>query len=157
MLILDFINFSLKGSQLIINVTLSGWIFSMYIVFDVISLISTRTFLIHKIYLYFRFKNIIKKRIPYWWEVKSVSFLNIIKHSKNRREIWVEVESKLYDIPKIGTPSLRTYGWVRVSNNLKYIDDSDILNGIEVLDGWCPDELKQYKRDQNLQKIGIEE
>src|ERR1022692_1438160 len=80
------INFFHSGS--IVGVDLPNanlyitWSLLMFLSVEFSCIVITRIELFHKIYIYFRVKSQIKKIIPNWWRLDSVSFVTIDKLDK---------------------------------------------------------------------------
>lgn len=141
------IDFYSNGSQ--IGFSLHGWggiILLSYFVLDVISLFVTKSLIIHKILIWFRVRRKVKKMIPNWWKIDSVNILTIERMNTGYK-VYVQIRSKL--MKSDWTNDHIIVDWLGRIKNQKLIE------GIKYYDDRKSDEIKRWKRDNILEKIGI--
>ena len=141
------IDFYSNGSQ--IGFSLHGWggiILLSYFVLDVISLFVTKSLIIHKILIWFRVRRKVKKMIPNWWKIDSVNILTIERMNTGYK-VYVQIRSKL--MVSDWTNDHIIVDWLGRIKNQKLIE------GIKYYDDRKSDEIKRWKRDNILEKIGI--
>ena len=127
---------------------IGGLLLLIYIALVIVNFGVTRTFLSHKIFLYFRVRKQLKKIIPSWWVIKKVDFLTLKRSSFGRKDIYVYVER---DIP--GYPHRNTSSWVTMNNFGKIID---IGTDLRIYDEELNDGVKlTYNRNKVLEELGI--
>ena len=88
------IDFFHEGSN--IGFSLNGWsgaLLLIYIMIEISFLIISKSFLIHKIFLWFVVRNKIRKVIPKWWSIDRISLLTIYKRNSNY-EVFVKLSYK---------------------------------------------------------------
>jgi len=123
----------------------SGFILLFFLIYEVGFFLFTRTFTIHKIYLYIVVRRQLKQMIPKWWEINSMSFVYI--HKKNKYyEVYIKLRRKFNE------------GWandfIKV-NSIGKIINSDFMNYINEYDQKYQNEIKQWMRNKALEDIGI--
>jgi hypothetical protein len=135
------------GSQ--VGLSIHGWgglLLLSYFVLDVISLFVTKSLIAHKILIWFRVRRKVKKMIPNWWKVDSVNILTIERLNTGYK-VYVQISSKL--MKSDWTNDYIIVDWLGRIKNQK------IIEGIKYYDDRKSDEIKRWKRDNILEKIGI--
>lgn len=158
------INFFHESSN--IGFSINGWsgfLLLIYILIEIFFLIITKVSLTHKIFLGLRVRNQIKKMLPDWWYIEKISYITINKFRDDPRrqrqgkyEVYVKVRSKIstgsYHIYESNT--CNTNDWVEV-NWLGKIKRQSLMENILVNDNSRQLEIKQWSRDNTLEKLGI--
>jgi hypothetical protein len=135
------IGFSLNG--------VSGLLLLFYVLIEICFFIVTKTFLIHKMIMGLRVRNQIKKMLPDWWYIEKISYLTINKR-QGEYQVYVKVRSMLTNSLYVDT----TNDWVKV-NWLGTIKRQSLMASIFVEDKLHENEIKQWSREKNLEKLGI--
>ena len=144
------IDFFHEGSN--IGLSLHGWsgaLLLIYIIIEISFLIISKSFVIHKIFLWFVVRNKIRKAIPKWWSIDRISLLTIYKRNSNY-EVFVKLTYK-------PSEDISTNDYVKVNFFGKIIEDAEfgLLENIKLKDMWRKDQIKQWSRDSALEKLGI--
>jgi hypothetical protein len=144
------IDFFQEGSN--IGFSLHGWsgaLLLIYIMIEISFLIISKSFLIHKIFLWFVVRNKIRKAIPKWWSIDRISLLTIYKRNSNY-EVFVKLSYK-------PSGDISTNDYVKVNFFGELVEDAEfsLLESIKLKDMWRKDQIKQWSRDNTLEKIGI--
>ena len=164
-------NFYSDGTTIGVSLTIWGLLFGAYISFEIHNLIKSRMLFLHKLFLYFKIKRALRKRIPKWWSVKDVYMLQIfsVRMDIPYTELWLNyrsgIRSKLkkgkeYTIVvpvdlhrNIDKTTINT--WVGV-NMFGTIKENTYLENLEKTDKGLPENvLKKHKRDSILEELGI--
>lgn len=135
------------GSQ--VGLSIHGWggiILLSYFVLDVVSLFITESLIIHKILIWFRVRREVKKLIPNWWSIDEVNIVTIERLNTGYK-VYVLIRSKL--MKSDWTNDHIIVDWLGRIKNQKLIE------GIKYYDDRKSDEIKRWKRDNILEKIGI--
>jgi len=148
------IDFFHQGSN--IGFSINGWsgfLLLIYILIEIFFLIITKVPLTHKIFLGLRVRNQIKKMLPDWWYIEKISYITINKFRDDPRrqrqgeyEVYVKVRSKISYYP--------SNDWVEV-NWLGKIKRQSLIENILIDDSLNQSEIKQWSRDNTLEKLGI--
>jgi hypothetical protein len=144
------IDFFQEGSN--IGFSLNGWsgaLLLIYIMIEISFLIISKSFLIHKIFLWFVVRNKIRKAIPNWWSIDRISLLTIYKRNSNY-EVFVKLSYK-------PSGDISTNDYVKVNFFGEMVEDAEfsLLESIKLKDMWRKDQIKQWSRDNTLEKLGI--
>jgi hypothetical protein len=144
------IDFFQEGSN--IGFSLNGWsgaLLLIYIMIEISFLIISKSFLIHKIFLWFVVRNKIRKAIPKWWSIDRISLLTIYKRNSNY-EVFVKLSYK-------PSGDISTNDYVKVNFFGEMVEDAEfsLLENIKLKDMWRKDQIKQWSRDNTLEKLGI--
>jgi len=144
------IDFFQEGSN--IGFSLHGWsgaLLLIYIMIEISFLIISKSFLIHKIFLWFVVRNKIRKVIPKWWSIDRISLLTIYKRNSNY-EVFVKLSYK-------PSGDISTNDYVKVNFFGEMVEDAEfsLLESIKLKDMWRKDQIKQWSRDNTLEKLGI--
>jgi hypothetical protein len=144
------IDFFQEGSN--IGFSLNGWsgaLLLIYIIIEISFLIISKSFLIHKIFLWFVVRNKIRKVIPKWWSIDRISLLTIYKRNSNY-EVFVKLSYK-------PSGDISTNDYVKVNFFGELVEDAEfsLLESIKLKDMWRKDQIKQWSRDNTLEKLGI--
>ena len=144
------IDFFHEGSN--IGFSLHGWsgtLLFIYIIIEISFLIISKSFLIHKIFLWFVVRNKIKKIIPKWWSIDRISLLTIYKRNSNY-EVFVKLSFKLSE-------DISTNDYVKVNFFGEIIKDVEfgLLENIKLRDMCRETQIKQWSRDNTLEQLGI--
>ena len=144
------IDFFHEGSN--IGFSLHGWsgaLLLIYIIIEISFLIISKSFLIHKIFLWFVVRNKIRKVIPKWWSIDRISLLTIYKRNSNY-EVFVKLSYK-------PSGDISTNDYVKVNFFGEMVEDAEfsLLESIKLKDMWRKDQIKQWSRDNTLEKLGI--
>ena len=122
----------------------------IYIVGEIVYLTSSKMSIIHATFIYFRVNYQIKKLLINTWWSKKIPFISIHKGGKNIvLNIYinrVDNNKKCSLVESIGVDYL---GRVSKDNIDKLVDM------MYVMDAGMIDELKSYKRNKALEKLGI--
>jgi hypothetical protein len=164
-------NFYSDGATIGVSLTIWGLLFGAYISFEIHNLIKSRMLFLHKLFLYFKIKRALRKRIPKWWSVKDVYMLQIfsVRMDIPYTGLWLNyrsgIRSKLkkgkeYTIVvpvdlhrNIDKTTINT--WVGV-NMFGTIKENTYLETLEKTDKGLPENvLKKHKRDSILEELGI--
>ena len=144
------IDFFHEGSN--IGFSLNGWsgtLLLVYIMTEISFLIISKSFLIHKIFLWFVVRNKIRKVIPKWWSIDRISLLTIYKRNSNYG-VFVKLSYK-------PSGDISTNDYVKVNFFGEMVEDAEfsLLESIKLKDMWRKDQIKQWSRDNTLEKLGI--
>ena len=144
------IDFFQEGSN--IGFSLNGWsgaLLLIYIMIEISFLIISKSFLIHKIFLWFVVRNKIRKAIPKWWSIDRISLLTIYKRNSNY-EVFVKLSYK-------PSGDISTNDYVKVNFFGEMIEDAEfgLLENIKLRDMCRETQIKQWSRDNTLEKLGI--
>ena len=112
-------------------------------------LIISKSFVIHKIFLWFVVRNKIRKAIPKWWSIDRISLLTIYKKNSNY-EVFVKLSYK-------PSEDISTNDYVKVNFFGKIIEDAEfnLLENIKLRDMCRETQIKQWSRDNTLEQLGI--
>lgn len=135
------------GSQ--VGISIHGWggiILLSYFVLDVVSLFATKSLIIHKILIWFRVRREVKKLIPNWWSIDEVNIVTIERLNTGYK-VYVLIRSKL--MKSDWTNDHIIVDWLGGIKNQKLIE------GIKYYDDRSVDKIKQWKRDNRLNDLGI--
>lgn len=154
------IDFYSEGSQVGFSInSIGGVVLFCYIFIELLFKIHTKTFLFHKFFLGIRVRYEVKKIIPKWWYIESVSYFSIKRNTwlgQHTYKVYVRVRSK------IPTGGRQIYG-----DNTCYANDLIELNWLGVikkenLTSWIEsedhihkNEIKQWSRNKALEEIGV--
>ena len=144
------IDFFHEGSN--IGFSLNGWsgaLLLIYIMIEISFLIISKSFLIHKIFLWFVVRNKIRKAIPKWWSIDRISLLTIYKRNSNY-EVFVKLSYK-------PSGDISTNDYVKVNFFGEMIEDAEfgLLENINLRDMCRETQIKQWSRDNTLEQLGI--
>ena len=144
------IDFFQEGSN--IGFSLNGWsgaLLLIYIMIEISFLIISKSFLIHKIFLWFVVRNKIRKAIPKWWSIDRISLLTIYKRNSNY-EVFVKLSYK-------PSGDISTNDYVKVNFFGEMIEDAEfgLLENIKLRDMCRETQIKQWSRDNTLEQLGI--
>ena len=144
------IDFFYEGSN--IGFSLHGWtgaLLLIYIMIEISFLIISKSFVIHKIFLWFVVRNKIRKAIPKWWSIDRISLLTIYKKNSNY-EVFVKLSYK-------PSEDISTNDYVKVNFFGKIIEDAEfnLLENIKLRDMCRETQIKQWSRDNTLEQLGI--
>ena len=144
------IDFFQEGSN--IGFSLHGWsgaLLLIYIMIEISFLIISKSFLIHKIFLWFVVRNKIRKVIPKWWSIDRISLLTIYKRNSNY-EVFVKLTYK-------PSEDISTNDYVKVNFFGEMIEDAEfgLLENIKLRDMCRETQIKQWSRDNTLEQLGI--
>ena len=144
------IDFFHEGSN--IGFSLNGWsgaLLLIYIMIEISFLIISKSFLIHKIFLWFVVRNKIRKVIPKWWSIDRISLLTIYKRNSNY-EVFVKLSYK-------PSGDISTNDYVKVNFFGEMIEDAEfgLLENIKLRDMCRENQIKQWSRDNTLEQLGI--
>ena len=144
------IDFFHEGSN--IGFSLNGWsgaLLLIYIMIEISFLIISKSFLIHKIFLWFVVRNKIRKAIPKWWSIDRISLLTIYKRNSNY-EVFVKLTYK-------PSEDISTNDYVKVNFFGEMIEDAEfgLLENIKLRDMCRETQIKQWSRDNTLDQLGI--
>ena len=152
-------NFYLEGSM--VGLSISSWLgvlFLIYFIFEIVSLVTTKMSLAHKIIILPFIIYQIKKSIPRHWQIKRlILFFFLRRRSKNNFEIYLEFVTnlKLENVKEIYVvnPSI-TNDFISVNFFGKLISRKFIEN-IHKKDLIFSNEIKQFNRNEKLKDLGI--
>ena len=150
------IDFFHQGSQVGISIHgISGLLLFVYVISVIYLVVSTKSFMIHKLIISLRVRSQIKNLLPKWWYIEKISWTQISK-DKSGYEVFVRVRSR---IPTGGRRiysdnTCTTNDWVKV-NWLGRIIKEDLTSWIESEDNLHESEIKQWSRNKSLEEIGI--
>lgn len=154
-------NIYTQGSN--IGITIDSWfvlIISFFILFEFVQFMLSKTFLTHKIFLWFRARREVKKLIPNWWVVDKVRLITIERcHYQQGNEfpvgymVYVKIKSKLIKSYPVTTLDF-TNDWIIV-DRLGRIKHQKLIEGIKWHDDRNSDKIKSWKRNKSLEDIGI--
>ena len=144
------IDFFHEGSN--IGFSLNGWsgaLLLIYIMIEISFLIISKSFLIHKIFLWFVVRNKIRKAIPKWWSIDRISLLTIYKRNSNY-EVFVKLSYK-------PSGDISTNDYVKVNFFGEMVEDAEfgLLENIKLRDMCRETQIKQWSRDNTLEQLGI--
>lgn len=144
------IDFFQEGSN--IGFSLNGWsgaLLLIYIMIEISFLIISKSFLIHKIFLWFVVRNKIRKAIPKWWSIDRISLLTIYKRNSNY-EVFVKLSYK-------PSGDISTNDYVKVNFFGEMVEDAEfgLLENIKLRDMCRETQIKQWSRDNTLEQLGI--
>lgn len=135
-----------NGSQ--IGISLHGWggfLLITYFFIEMVLLFTTKSLLIHKLFICFRLRKEVKKIIPNWWKVDKINALTIERMNTGYK-VYVQINSKL---DNEWTNDYIIVDWLGRIKNQKLIE------GIKYYDDRKSDEIKRWKRNSTLENIGI--
>ena len=135
------------GSQ--VGLSIHGWggiILLSYFVLDVVSLFATKSLIIHKILIWFRVRREVKKLIPNWWRVDTINIVTIERLNTGYK-VYVQIRSKL--MVSDWTNDHIIVDW------LGRIKNEKLIEGIKWYDDRSVEKIKQWKRDNRLNDLGI--
>ncbi len=152
-------NFYLEGN--IVGLSINSWLgvlFLIYFIFEIVSLVTTKMSLAHKIIILPFIIYQIKKAIPRHWQIKRlILFFFLRRRSKNNFEIYLEFVTnlKLENVKEIYVvnPSI-TNDFISVDFFGKLISKKFIEN-IHKKDLIFSNEIKQFNRNEKLKDLGI--
>jgi hypothetical protein len=136
-----------NGSQ--IGLSLHGWggmLLASYFFLEVINLFITKSLIIHKILIWFRVRREVKKLIPNWWSIDEVNIVTIERLNTGYK-VYVQIRSKL--MKSAWTNDHIIVDWLGRIKNQKLIE------GIKYYDDRSVEKIKQWKRDNRLNDLGI--
>ncbi len=139
-----------EGSNIGISFSgVGGLTLIFYLALETIMLFVSKTFILHKIFLWWRVKSNLRKSIPDWWDIKKVGCLTIQRKSYNCRIVYTKVERNIPGFKKEWTNA-----FVKV-NNFGEIIEPDLF-GIKHYDEDLSEEFKRgFNRNKTLEKLGI--
>ena len=154
------IDFFHHGSN--IGFSINGWsgaLLLIYIMIEFAFLITTRTFLIHKLFLGLRVRYQVRKMIPKHWYIHKISYLTInrnktqnkIHDDYGRYGVYIKVKSKL----SIDYNNIDTNAWLKVNWLGEIMVENSLFYNIDLYDNKYQKEIKQWSRDKALEEIGI--
>ena len=125
--------------------------------FELISYGITRIFLLHRLFLTYRVKKLVRKSIPDHWNVK-ISNLHILKSdstvsfvrsdgSKHKYMFQVDMINKIANHTIIEHISVSFLGSILTMSIINF--------RISVIDSNYESEIKQWNRDKVLNKLGV--
>lgn len=140
--------FYINGSTVGVSIT-SIWalLFLLYVMFELISYGITRIFLLHRLFLTYRVKKLVRRSIPDYWSVK-ISNLSILK-SDTKHKYYFQVDM----VNKITNQTINEF--ISVSFLGSILTMSIINFRIGVMDSNYESEIKQWNRDKVLNKLGV--
>ena len=139
-----------EGSNIGISFSgLSGFILLFYFIMEIVSIATSSTSFIHKVFLYFMVKYRIKKSIPDWWEVSKVGFLTTSRAGFNRWNIFVDISR---NIPGYENRTSCEYFYV---NNIGKIKKGSFDLSIQLYDEDLGNYRVLHERNKTLEKLGI--
>jgi hypothetical protein len=146
------IDFFHEGSQVGFSINgVGGLILLFYIIIELGFFIVTRTFLLHKLLISLRVRKQVSNSIPKWWKINKVSILTVAKKKNNlldwNYECYVEVQSKFSE-DQWTNDYVKTDSWGKIVK-------CDLYDNIKSYDVRSEDLIKQYNRDNTLEKLGI--
>jgi hypothetical protein len=146
------IDFFHEGSQVGFSInSVGGLILLFYVIIELGFFSITRTFLLHKLLISLRVWKQVKSTIPKWWKINKVSILTVTKKKNNllswNYECYVEVQSK-YSEGTWTNDYVKTDKWGKIVK-------CDLYDSITIIDSRHSDKVKQYNRDNTLEKLGI--
>jgi len=146
------IDFFHAGSQVGFSInSVGGLILLFYVIIELGFFSITRTFLLHKLLISLRVWKQVKSTIPKWWKINKISILTVTKKKNNllswNYECYVEVQSK-YSEGTWTNDYVKTDKWGKIVK-------CDIFDNIIIIDSRHSDKVKQYNRDNTLEKLGI--
>lgn len=146
------IDFFHSGSQVGFSINgVGGLILLFYVIIELSLFFVTRTFLLHKLLISLRVWKQVKSTIPKWWKINKVSILTVTKKKNNllswNYECYVEVQSK-YSEGTWTNDYVKTDKWGKIVK-------CDLYDSITIIDSRHSDKVKQYNRDNTLEKLGI--
>lgn len=159
------------GTTIGVSLTIWGLLFGAYISFEIYNIVKTRMLFLHKLFLYFKIKRVLKKRIPKWWSVKDVYILQIFSVREYKSASYLSFKNGINLKPKIkdkkeytivvpvdffrNIDSTTKNSWVGV-NMFGQIKDNNYLDSLNHFDKGLPENvLKKHKRDSILDELGI--
>jgi hypothetical protein len=153
------IDFFHEGSNVGFSINgVSGFLFLIYIIIEIVFYLITKTFLVHKLFIGLRVRYQVIKVLPKWWCIKKISYLTInrnkiqnrIHDDYGRYEVYIELKSKL----STDDNTIQTNDCLKV-NWLGEIFREDLTSNIEFYDNRYQKEIKQWLRNNALEEIGI--
>jgi len=146
------IDFFHKGSQVGFAINgVGGAILLFYILIELSMVVVNGTFLWRRLLIAFNVHRQVKSTIPRWWKIDRISIITIVKKKNNLLswdyECYVHVSSNY--IEGVWTNDhVKTNSWGKI---LK----CDLYDNITSYDVKNRDLIKQYNRDNTLEKLGI--
>ena len=146
------IDFFHAGSQVGFSINgVGGLILLFYVIIELSLFFVTGTFLWHKLLISLRVGKQVKSTIPKWWKINKVSILTVAKKKNNllswNYECYVEVQSKFSE-GSWTNDYVKTDRWGKIVK-------CDLYDNIKSYDVRFEDLIKQYNRDNALEKLGI--
>ena len=146
------IDFFHEGSQVGFSINgVGGLILLFYIIIEWSMKFSTGTFLCQKLLIAFNVYRQVKSTIPKWWKIGKISIMSINRKKNNlldwNYECYVEVQSKFSE-GSWTNDYVKTDRWGKIVK-------SDLYDNITSYDVRNKDLIKQYNRDNTLEKLGI--
>lgn len=136
------------GSQVGISLHgFGGFLLLLYFTIEMVFLFTTKSLLIHKLFLWFRVSREVRKIIPNWWMVHSVHPMTITKKSTGF-EVYIEIKSNIKSNKRLVSDWIICDFWGRIKYQvlIKRIKSEDVEH---------VEEIKSWKRDKALENIGI--
>ena len=134
------------GSQVGLSIHgMGGLIVLSWFVLEMVSLFITKSIIIHKLLIWLMVRRGVKKLLPNWWKIDSVNILTIEKMNIGYK-VYVQIRSKVSN------------EWTNdhiIVNWLGKIKSQRLTEGVKYYDERKVDEIKRWKRDSILEKIGI--
>lgn len=132
-------NFFIDGDTIGLTIT-SIWVvlLILWISLEIASFLTTRIFLIHKIYLSLIVIIKLKKILPLWWKLKWINFFTIRKYYKSHTNIFVEISSKV-------TKGEIIYYFLEVDLLGRLTNTNALLERLSVSDKTMISEIRDYK------------
>ena len=142
------ISFFHDGSQIGISIGIYGVLLVSYIIMEVTVIIATKISLIRKSIIYFRVYLQLKKILPKWWKIKKINYFTISKSDLNPHicDCFITIKSIYNDISNSS---------IKVSKLGKLSDITSLQSSIKYYDRLNEDKIKQFKRNNILENIGI--
>ncbi len=152
-------NFYLEGSM--VGLSIYSWygvLFFVYLIFEIVSLVTTKMSLIHKLIILPFIVYQIKKMIPRHWKVKGLSLFFFMKRRTfNNFEMYLEFVTnlKLENVKEIYivNPSI-TNDFISVNFFGKLLSKKFVEN-IHKKDLVFSNEIKRFNRNEKLKDLGI--
>jgi hypothetical protein len=146
------IDFFHSGSQVGFSINgVGGLILLFYVVIELALFSVTRTFLLHKLLISLRVWKQVKSTIPRWWKIRKISIISINRKKNNllswNYECYVEVQSK-YSEGTWTNDYVKTNKWGKIVK-------CDLYDNMKSYDAVSEDIVKQWSRDNTLEKLGI--
>lgn len=140
------IDFYTHGSQIGISIHgFSGFLLMVYIITDIVFLFTTKSLLIHKLFIWLRLRKMVKKILPAWWKIQTINPLTIEKVGSGYR-VYIQVKNKIN--------GEMTNDYIIV-DYLGRIKKHKLTESMKFYDRGLMGEIKQWQRNKILENIGI--
>ena len=125
------------------------------VTFVIFNLLTSSIFFVYKIFLYIRLRKNIKKMLPAWWKIKSISYITMRKIGHKQYEAFISVKSLIDE-----TLTNDYVNFDNKGNIQKGTSPFNLLDRIGLYDSFVEPELlknrkKELLRNESFKELGL--